>query len=245
MITTTAIASTSRTVPMMPRMKPAERDAAPAELAVRPLDAVQRHLAEDQGHRRGQQADAVGAGQHQRRDAGDHRGRARGRRSAAPRRTGTAAARRRAGRRRATAGDSRLSRLLVGLLRYGGGAPYVAGGGGAPYGWCVGGVPRALLAVRVLGAGRHGRHPVRIRRPASASMSARCRRLSVVGCAGRPHRHPGQLGELGVGELVRGAHRGVLPGQLRPEEQRVVGARARRSRPPPSSVGSGTDVRSE
>ena len=41
---------------------------------------------------------------------------------------------------------------------------------------------------------------------------------------GGPHRHPGQLGQLGVGEVVGGPHRGVLAGQPGAEEQRVVGA---------------------
>ena len=50
------------------------------------------------------------------------------------------------------------------------------------------------------------------------------RGLDVVGRARGAHRHRGQLGELLVGEVVRGAHRGVLVGQPGAEQQRVVGA---------------------
>ena len=57
-----------------------------------------------------------------------------------------------------------------------------------------------------------------------ASTSAISARLTSSGARDAADRHPRQLGELGVGEVVGGAHGGVLTGQPRPEQQRVVGA---------------------
>ena len=61
------------------------------------------------------------------------------------------------------------------------------------------------------------------RRRATRSISARTAGLHVVGCARGPHRHRRQPGQVGVGEVVGRAHRGVLGGQPRAEQQRVVG----------------------
>ncbi len=69
--------------------------------------------------------------------------------------------------------------------------------------------------------------------PASqASTPVEQPRAHVVRRRRGPHRHPRQLGELLVGEVVRGAHGGVLPEQAGAEEQRVVRRRGRRSRRP-------------
>ena len=70
------------------------------------------------------------------------------------------------------------------------------------------------------------------RQPARRS-SASSARLDLVGAREARTDIARQLGELVVVEVVGGAHRGVLAGQPRAEQQRVVGAqRDRRARPP-------------
>ena len=87
------------------------------------------------------------------------------------------------------------------------------------------------------------------RRRSAASQAS----MSVSAClAARPvrapreaaHRHPGQLGEVRVGEVVGGPHGGVL---RRPAGSRTAAGRRRRGppcAPASSSCGSGTSVRS-
>ena len=203
-----------------------EGQAAAAELALGPRRCGSATPCPGPARRRGEQADAVARTTSTRATMPVIiEAEARGRRSAASRR-GTAAGRSPAAGSPAAGYAAAGTAAAVRLLPYGGWRlPYGgAGGGGAPYGWCVGGVPGSCSPVRVLGAGRHGGHPVRLA-SASQRVDVRERRgAEVVGCPRGAHRHPGQLGELRVGELVGGAHRGVLAGQPRAEEQRVVGA---------------------
>ena len=59
-------------------------------------------------------------------------------------------------------------------------------------------------------------------------MSRRAASRTSDGAREARERHPRQLGQRGVVEVVGGAHGGVLPGQPGAEEQRVVGAEGHR-----------------